>query len=261
MSLRWLVAVSADGDVDPPLRRDRRRSACRRSASGPGPRPGRSARPRGASDARRASGEPSARRARRLTRSAGSRGRLIGSGDRLLEQLRHPVGVAGDERLAAAASGPDVSGIAPPIQIHAADSSSSRSLIASERASARPSSSRSSAPDRQLGREDRALVLGQRELRERELVVPAEQPPIRLAERVADRRRVVDPADQRQLRVEDQRDGQVEPAPAVEPEVPRRDALAIRSRLRASGPARRASARRRPGAPWRRGRLMACRGV
>ena len=65
------------------------------------------------------------------------------------------------------------------------------------RARARPSASASSAVDRQLDREQRALVLADRELGERELVVPAQQPAVRLAEHVADRRRVVRPADQR----------------------------------------------------------------
>ena len=106
--------------------------------------------------------------------------------------------------------------------------------------------------DRQLRREDRPLVLGQRELRERELVVPAEQLPIRLAERVADRRGEVDPADQRERRVEDQRDRQVEPAPAVEPEIPRRDAVAIGAGVSGSSPSsssQRSTSAGRTGAP------------
>src|SRR5206468_9693558 len=71
------------------------------------------------------------------------------------------------------------------------------------------------------------VVLGERELDERVLVVPAEELPERLAERVADRWGEVDPTDQGNGRVEDQGHGEVEPPPAVEPEVPRRDAVSI----------------------------------
>ena len=47
--------------------------------------------------------------------------------------------------------------------------------------------------DRELDRQQRPLVLADRELRERQLVVPAQQLPVRLAEAVVDRRREVGP--------------------------------------------------------------------
>ena len=95
------------------------------------------------------------------------------------------------------------------------------------RASASPSASASSVVERDLDREQRALVVGDRELGERELVVPAQQPAVRLAEHVADRRGVVRPADQRQGRIEDDRDAKVEAAASVEDEIPA--AIASRS--------------------------------
>ena len=82
---------------------------------------------------------------------------------------------------------------------------------------------------RQLHREDRSLVLAHPELDERELLVPAEEAAIRLAEQVVDRRRVVGPADQPDSRVEDQRDAEIEAATAVEHEVPRDDTVAVGS--------------------------------
>ena len=92
---------------------------------------------------------------------------------------------------------PLVSGIRPPIHSQPADLLEElvgdRERRGRSRARARP---RSRAPAGDLGREDRPVVLGERELHERELVVPAEQLPVGLAERVADRRREMDPADQ-----------------------------------------------------------------
>ena len=82
-------------------------------------------------------------------------------------------------------------------------SSRSRSQIASTRATARPSSSRSSRSTRDLHGQHRPVVVGEGELHERELVVPAQQLPVRDAERVGDRRREVDPDDDRRRRVQD----------------------------------------------------------
>ena len=126
-----------------------------------------------------------------------------------------------------------MSGIRPPIHSQLADSSRSRSAMASDRAIAIPTASRPSRLDRQLGREHRPPVLGERELDERVLVVPAEELAVRLPEPVADGRREVDPADQRERRIQDERDRDVEAADAVEPEVPGADAVAVRPVARA----------------------------
>ena len=82
-------------------------------------------------------------------------------------------------------------------------------------------------PDRDLDREQRPLVLADAELGERELIVPAEQLPVGLAEHVADRRGVVGPGDDRQRWIEDDRHPEVEAAAAVEDEVPGGDPVAI----------------------------------
>ena len=116
------------------------------------------------------------------------------------------------------------------------------------RARARPSASASRLGDRQLDGEQRALVLADAELGERELVVPAQQPAVRLAEHVADRRRVVRPADERERRIEDDRDAEVEAAASVEDEIPAGDPIAVGSLGGRQARGRRASARRRPGA-------------
>ena len=78
---------------------------------------------------------------------------------------------------------------------------------------------------------------------ERELVVPAEERPIRLAESVADRRREVDPGDQPDGGVEDDRDPDVEPASPVELEVPGRHTVALDAIGRRQARARRTSLR------------------
>ena len=83
------------------------------------------------------------------------------------------------------------------------------------------------AGDRLLDGEQRTLVLADAELGERELVVPAQQAPVRLAEQVADGRRVVRPADQGEGRVEDDRDAEIEPAATVEDEIPAGDPVAL----------------------------------
>ena len=81
--------------------------------------------------------------------------------------------------------------------------------------------------DRQLDGQQRPLVLADAELRERELVVPAQQLAIRLAEHVADRRREVGPADERERRIEDDGHAEVEAAAAVEHEIPAGDPIAL----------------------------------
>ncbi len=62
---------------------------------------------------------------------------------------------------------------------------------------------------------------------ERVLVVPAQQLPVRDAEPVDDGRRVMDPHDEGERGFEDERDADVEATQAVEPQVPRRDPLAV----------------------------------
>ena len=119
------------------------------------------------------------------------------------------------------------SGIGPPCHSQSPNSSSRRSAMPRIRAMASPSASADAVVDRQLDGEQRALVLGDRELGERELVVPAQQAAVRLAEHVADRRRVLGPADDREGRIEDDRHPQVEPAAPVEDEVPAGDPVAI----------------------------------
>ena len=106
--------------------------------------------------------------------------------------------------------------------------------------------------------EQRPLVLAHRELRERELVIPAQELAVRLAEHVVDRRGELGPADEREGRVEDDRHPKVEAAATVEHEIPAGDPIALGLDRRARVPGRRASARRRPGAARvRRGRRKA----
>ena len=81
--------------------------------------------------------------------------------------------------------------------------------------------------DRQLDGQQRPLVLADAELGERELVVPAQQLAVRLAEHVADGRRVMRPADERERRVEDDRDAEIEAAATVEDEIPAGDPIAL----------------------------------
>ena len=104
--------------VDPLVRRDRRRSACRDVSVRPGAqRARRPAAPApGASD-----GARSRRRAARR-RDAGERGVIVGSSPRS-RQLRHPVRVASDERASPRLVRPDVSGI------RAADPEPARRLL------------------------------------------------------------------------------------------------------------------------------------
>ena len=83
--------------------------------------------------------------------------------------------------------------------------------------------------DRQLRDEQRPLVLAHGELDERQLVVPAQELAIRLAERIVDRRGVMGPADEREGRVEDERDPERGAAGTVEDEIPGRDTFAIRA--------------------------------
>ena len=80
-----------------------------------------------------------------------------------------------------------------------------------------------------LDREDRALVVGDGELGERELVVPAQQPAVRLAEHVADRRRVMRPADHAEGGIQDHGHAEVEAAASVEDEIPGSDPVAVGS--------------------------------
>ncbi len=94
---------------------------------------------------------------------------------------------------------------------------------------ARPSVSASGVVGGHLDREHRPLVLRDGELGERELVVPAQQLAVGLAEVVADRRRVLRPADDRHRRIEDDRDAEIEAAASVEDEIPGGDPIAIGS--------------------------------
>ena len=82
---------------------------------------------------------------------------------------------------------------------------------------------------REFHGEQRTLVLADAELGERVLVVPVQEPAIRLAEQVVDRRREVGPADEGQRRVEDDRHAQVEAAPTVEHEIPAGDPITLGS--------------------------------
>ena len=78
-----------------------------------------------------------------------------------------------------------------------------------------------------LGAQGGPAVLGQGELHERELVVPAEQPVIRLAQAIPDRRGEMNPRDQPQGRIQDHGEANIEAAPAVELEIPGNHVVAV----------------------------------
>ena len=93
------------------------------------------------------------------------------------------------------------------------------------RAPGRARRRRASARDLDGG--GRPAVVGDRELDQRELVVPAQQRSVGLSQAVEEGRREVGPDDRADRRVEDQRDAQVAAGAAVEDEVPGGDAVAL----------------------------------
>ena len=124
---------------------------------------------------------------------------------------------------------------------HLSESSSSRSQTVTSRASATPSASRSRCAAGSSAVSTGRSSVGDGELDERQLVVPAQQLAVRDAEGVVDGRRVVDPAQQRERRVEDERDPDVVAPRAVEQQVPAGDAVAL-ARARSAAVQRRSVA-------------------
>ena len=250
VSRRWLVARSRTRHRDPAvLRQDVVRGVADERQVGPGGRDGRGGERRHQADGRRErqrGGEAAIRAKRRIS----PRGRPGAARRRPRSAVRRRVGArraAAAYRSSSAAvpdrprrrsrPAPDRRSTATP-----RDSSKIRSAMPATRASARPSSSASSQRVGDLDGEDRPAVVGDRELREREVLVPAQQRPVRLAQAVAERRREVRPDDRADRGIEDQGGAQVPPDAAVERHVPGDDALALDACVRAAGRARRASA-------------------
>ncbi len=150
---------------------------------------------------------------------------------RLVEQLGEALGIAGEEvRTRAGRFLRGRRGLAPAAALQPVGGLGVVAVrdreLAGEREAQRV---RVDGLDRQLRDEQRPLVLAHGELHERQLVVPAQQLAIRLAERIVDRRGVMGPADEREGRVEDERDPERGAAGTVEDEIPGRDTFAIRA--------------------------------